>query len=269
MIKPKLSKSTFIKGLQCEKALYLYKHHYKLKDPISSSLQTTFDQGTNIGILAQKLFPNGVDVSPENHFKMVESVGKTLAYINNGESIIYEATFLYNDIISALDILVKDNDGWKAYEVKSSTKVTDTYIKDATIQYYTIINSGIELKDISIVHINNQYTKNGELDIHQLFTIESVYNQVLEFLPQIPNEIKRLKDAIDGSEIPQKDIGHHCFDPYDCDFKGTCWKHIPDYSVFDISNLNKKKKFDLYDQGIITLDQIDLDNTTLNSNQKL
>jgi hypothetical protein len=75
--------------------------------------------------------------------------------------------------------------------------------------------------------------------------------------------------VIDGSEIPQKDIGHHCFDPYDCDFKGTCWKHIPEYSVFDISNLNKKKKFDLYNQGIITLDQIDLDNTTLNSNQKL
>ena len=173
---------------------------------------------------------------------MVESVRETLDYINNGESIIYEATFIYNDVISALDILVKDNDGWKAYEVKSSTKVIDTYIKDATIQYYTIINSGIELKDISIVHINNQYTKNGELDIHQLFTIESVYDQVLEFLPQIPNEIKRLKDVVDGSEIPQKDIGQHCFDPYDCDFKGTCWKHIPEYSVFDISNLNKKKK---------------------------
>ena len=55
MSKYKLSKSTFIKGLQCEKALYLYKHHYKLKDPISSSLQATFDQGTNIGILSQEV----------------------------------------------------------------------------------------------------------------------------------------------------------------------------------------------------------------------
>ncbi len=269
MIKPKLSKSTFIRGLQCEKSLYLYKHHYKLRDPISSSLQTTFDQGTNIGILAQELFPNGVDASPENHFKIVESVGKTLDYINNGESIIYEATFLYNDIISALDILVKENDGWKAYEVKSSTKVTDTYIKDATIQYYTIINSGIDIKDISIVHINNQYVKKGEIDINELFTIESVYDKVLEFLPRIPNEVKRLKNIIESPDTPQVDIGSHCSDPYDCDFKGTCWKHIPEYSVFDISNLNKKKKFDFYNQGIITLDQIDLDNTTLNSNQKL
>ena len=60
---------------------YLYKHHYRLKDPTPSSLQAVFDQGTNIGLLAQELFPNGADASPENHFKMVESVGKTLDFI--------------------------------------------------------------------------------------------------------------------------------------------------------------------------------------------
>ena len=264
-----LSKSTFIRGLQCEKSLYLYKHHYKLKDPTPESLQAVFDQGTNIGVLAQELFHNGADASPENHFKMVESVGKTQYFISQGESIIYEATFLYNDVLAALDILVKDEEGWKAYEVKSSTKVSETYIKDAAIQYYTIINSGIDLKDISIVHINNQYTKDGELDIHQLFTIESVYDQVLDFLPRIPNEVRGLKNVIESHEAPNVDIGNHCSDPYDCDFKGTCWKHIPEYSVFDISRLNKDKKFNLYNQGVITLDQIDLSQTDLNPNQLL
>ena len=63
MANSRLSKSTFIRGLQ-EKSLYLYKHHYKLKDPIPTSLQAVFDQGT-ILILAQELFPNGVDASPE------------------------------------------------------------------------------------------------------------------------------------------------------------------------------------------------------------
>ena len=267
--KSRLSKSTFIRGLQCEKSLYLYKHHYRLKDTTPTSLQAVFDQGTNIGLLAQELFPNGADASPENHFKMVESVGKTLKFISQGKSIIYEATFLYNNVLAALDILVKDEEGWKAYEVKSSTKVSETYIKDAAIQYYTITNSGIDLKDISIVHINNQYTKDGELNIHQLFTIESVYDQVLEFLPPIPNEVRRLKNVIESTETPNVDIGNHCSEPYDCDFKGTCWKHIPDYSIFNISRLNKDKKFDLYNQGIITLDQIDLGQTDLNPNQVL
>ena len=43
-----------------------------------------FDQGTNIGLLAQELFPNGADASPENHFKMVESVCKTEDFISHG-----------------------------------------------------------------------------------------------------------------------------------------------------------------------------------------
>ena len=268
-MKSRLSKSTFIRGLQCEKSLYLHKHHYRLKDPTPSSLQAVFDQGTNIGLLAQELFPDGADASPENHFKMVESVAKTKGFISRGESIIYEATFLYDNVLAALDILVKDGEGWKAYEVKSSTKISETYIKDAAIQYYTITNSGIDLKDISIVHIDNQYTKNGELDIHQLFTIESVYDQVLEFLPRIPNEVRRLKSVIESPEVPSVDIGNHCLEPYDCDFKGTCWKHIPDYSIFNISRLNKDKKFDLYNQGVITLDDIDLGKTDLNPNQVL
>ena len=88
-------------------------------------------------------------------------------------------------MIVALDVLVKNAQGWKAYEVKSSTSVSDTYVKDAAIQYYTILNSGIDLKDISIVYINNQYVKEGKLKIDELFTIESVKDRVLEYLPAI------------------------------------------------------------------------------------
>ena len=141
----RLSKSTIIRGLQCEKSLYLYKHHYKSKD-LHLIPSTSFDRGTNIGLLAQELFPNGVDASPETYFKMHESIGKTLDFINKGETIIYEATFQFNDVIAALDILVKDDGGWKAYEVKSSTKVSETNIKMMPLQFYTIKNSRNRLK---------------------------------------------------------------------------------------------------------------------------
>ncbi|GGG51725.1 DUF2779 domain-containing protein [Bizionia arctica] len=269
MQKPILSKSTFIRGLQCEKSLYLYKHHYNLKDETPAQLQAIFNQGNNVGILAQELFPNGVDASPPNHFKMQESVFKTQDFIANGETIIYEATFQFNGVLAALDILVKHEDGWKAYEVKSSTSVSDTYVIDAAIQFYTIVNSGIDLKDISIVHINNQYVKNGEIDIQQLFTIESVYDRVLEVIPNIPNQVENLKQVIKQESIPNIDIGEHCNTPYSCDFKGHCWKHIPENSIFDISNLWASKKFQLYDKGITTFNQIDLDNNSLNANQQL
>ena len=106
MEKAILSKSTFIRGLQCEKSLYLYKHHYNLRDEISPQLQAIFDQGTNVGVLAQELFPGGVDASPSSHFKMQESVFKTKEFIKEGKQIIYEATFQFNGVLAALDILV-------------------------------------------------------------------------------------------------------------------------------------------------------------------
>ncbi|WP_415374222.1 DUF2779 domain-containing protein [Patiriisocius sp. Uisw_017] len=269
MKKPLLSKSTFIRGLQCEKSLYLYKHFYKLRDEVSPQLQAIFNQGSNVGVLAQELFPNGVDASPSSHFKMQESVLKTKDFIENGESIIYEATFQFNGVLAALDILVKDEEGWKAYEVKSSTSVSDVYINDAAIQFYTIVNSGIDLKDISIVHINNQYVKDDGIDIQELFTIESVYDRVREVLPKIPSQVGRFKQVILQDEVPAIDIGSHCSTPYNCDFRGHCWEHIPEYSVFNISNLWTSKKFDLYNKGIVTLDQIDLNNNPLNANQFL
>jgi hypothetical protein len=269
MKKPILSKSTFIRGLQCEKSLYLYKHNYNLRDEVSPQLQTIFNQGNNVGILAQDLFPYGIDASPSSYYKMQESVFKTIDFIKDGKSIIYEATFQFNGVLAALDILVKEDDGWKAYEVKSSTSVSETYIKDAAIQYYAITNSGIDLKDISIVHINNQYVKKGNIDINELFTIESVFHKVLEVLPSIPNQINRFKTVIKNDIQPDIDIGIHCDNPYSCDFKGLCWKHIPEYSIFNISRLRADKKFQLYNQGIVDFNQLDLDTAPLNSNQKI
>ena len=261
-----LSKSTFIRGIQCEKSLYLNKHAKSLRDPLSPEQEAIFSQGTNVGELAQGLFPGGVDCSPESYYNFQESVEKTHQEIKKGTKVIYEAAFQFNGVLAALDILVKEDDGWHAYEVKSSTKVSETYEMDATIQYYAISNSGIELKDISIVYINNQYTKDGPLDIHELFTIESVNDRVQELIVGIPNQVARFKNVLTASDSPNIDIGEHCHNPYGCDFSGHCWKHIPDYSIFNIARLRKPKKFDLYNQGIVNVEDIP-DDCDLNDKQ--
>ncbi len=165
MTKPILSKSTFLRGLQCQKSLWLYKHRYDLKDEITPQQEAIFSQGTNVGVLAQELFPEGVDAGAENYWEVEKGIANTQRLIDQGETIIYEASFLFDGVYAAMDILVKDDEGWKAYEVKSSTSVSETYINDAAIQYYILKNAGIDLKDISIVYINNQYEKNGDLDL--------------------------------------------------------------------------------------------------------
>ena len=191
-----LSKSTFMRGCQCQKSLYLYKYNPELKDEISASQQAIFDTGHNIGVLAQGLFPNGVNAEPLTPFEYQKSVLETAEYIKQSKQIIYEAAFQTKDgVLSAIDILVKENGNWKAFEVKSSTSVSDTYKLDAALQYYVISNSGIELEDISIVHINNEYERIGELEINQLFKIESVIEEVKGLQGFVKNKISELNSA--------------------------------------------------------------------------
>ena len=96
MTRKYLSKSTFITGLQCEKALYLKKFHPQLADEISINKQNIFDVGTQVGLLAQDLFPNGVSAAPKDYTKLPEAIQYTQDLINNGTEIIYEAGFEYD-----------------------------------------------------------------------------------------------------------------------------------------------------------------------------
>lgn len=263
-----LSKSTFLKGLQCDKHLYLYKNNKELLDPLSEMQQAIFSRGTDVGKLAQQLFPGGIDASPSSPKKFDESIKLTEELIKKGEQVIYEASFMFEQVLAAADIVVKKDDGWKVFEVKSSTSVNEVHINDAAVQYWIVSNLGYNVKDISIVYINNQYTRKGELDLNSLFSIESVLKLVLEKQKFVTEEVVRQKRVLYKKSIPKVDIGMHCTDPYPCGFIGYCWKHIPENSVFGISGMHLRKKFELYEKGIIKLKDIPND-CGLNKNQQL
>lgn len=263
-----LSKSSFIKGLQCDKHLYLYKYHKEWLDPLTDMQKAIFSRGTDVGKIAQQLFPGGVDASPKNIQEFDKAVKLTKELIDKNEKVIYEAAFINNEVLAAADIIVKDNDAWKIYEVKSSTSVNEVHINDAAVQYWIINNLGYKISDISIVYINNKYIRKGKLDLGQLFVIESVLNDVINKQAFVDKEIARQKKILAKKEIPDVDIGMHCTDPYPCGFIGYCWKHVPKKSIFNISGMHLRKKFELYDQNILKVEDIPGD-FPLNKNQKL
>jgi hypothetical protein len=264
-----LSKSTFVKGNQCTKALYLYKYQKHLMDEIDEAQQAVFDQGTDIGLLAQQLFPGGVDLSPEEYWNFGPSVKQTQAEITKGTRVIYEAAFIFDGTLSALDILMKEKKGYTAYEVKSSSsEVTDAYKMDAALQYYVMVNSGVKVNDFFIVNLNREYTRKGALDVKQLFKMTSVLEDIKLLQPGVEKKIGELKEVLKDKQVPAIKIGPHCGTPYPCLFKGHCWKHIPEYSVFDLSNV-RDKAWKLYNKGILRFEQLDaaLQEEYLNASQ--
>jgi len=228
-----LSKSTFMYGCQCPKRLWLHKFMPEVRDEEDEEQSAIFQSGTNVGLLARQLFPGGIDASPTTPYLYQQSVADTERYISDGHTIIYEAAFQYEGVLCAIDILVKNENNWYAYEVKSSTSVKPPQVQDAALQYYVITNAGLVLNDFFIVHLNNGYIRYGALDIAQLFTPTSVLEQVQELQTFIIEKAAELKKVLKLKTAPDIETGAQCDKPYPCDFYGYCSKdkeeEEPDY----------------------------------------
>ncbi|HAJ99167.1 MAG TPA: hypothetical protein DCM62_04005 [Bacteroidales bacterium] len=249
--RPVLSKSTFIRGLQCEKSLYLHKNRPFLRDPLPEWQQAKFTRGTKVGVIARNLYPDGRDATPKTHFQMADSAQKTMEWIEMGTQTIYEAAFVAENVVVALDILVQKPEGWIAIEVKSSLSISGTYLWDATLQYYVITSSGIALHDFFIATINPNYIRQGALEPQKLFVQTSVLAEIQERLPLIANKIQQLKEVTRLNTSPDISIGKHCYKPYPCDFIGHCWKNIKPPSVFDLLDLDLDQQHLLYGKGYL------------------
>lgn len=248
-----LSKSTFVRGSQCKKSLYLNKYHRHLRDKVDDSTQAIFDSGHKVGELAQDLFPGGVDTRFYEDFDVEKAVNKTKHLIESGVTVIYEAAFMFEECLTVIDILMNDGTGWKAYEVKSSASVKKEQILDISYQYFIITKSGLALEDIFIVYINNRYVRYGNPNISELFNIESLKDRVFENEEIIHKSILEFKEVLISDSIPVISIGEYCSKPYTCDFYTNCWKDIPENSIFELIGMRNKKKFSLYESGIISL----------------
>ncbi len=251
---PFLSKSLYIKGLQCHKALWLHKNRPELKDDVSTAQQAVFDAGTDVGILAQHLFPGGVEV-PYDGLSTAQQVTMTRRLIDEGVETIYEAAFNFDNIFCKVDILHKGVNGWGLYEVKNSTDKKDVYVNDIAVQYLIVTGSEIPVSSACLVHINNQYVRHGDIDVPQLFTILDVTEEIVAKQAELHENIAAMRSMLQG-EMPAIDIGPHCSNPYECSFSGYCWSHIPSPSVFDFADLGKPDGFALYKQGIVKMEDV-------------
>ena len=274
-----LSKSLFLKGIQCTKALWLKKYKKEVLTPPDAQMQHIFETGTKVGEKACELFPDGRKI-PYEGTTFEQKIALTKKWMDEGVKTIYEATFEYEGILVMVDILHKGEKGWEIYEVKSSTWNSDKsvddialYVFDATIQHYVLQGCGLKIAKTSVVLINSEYVRGDDLDIHQLFSIVNVDEKVAEYLEDIPTYHKSfISTLLDSQNEPDVEISRHCHTPYVCDAKEYCWKvqgGIPDYSVFDIFALTAKSKaLQLYREGIVKVEDIP-DDYSLTPNQAL
>jgi hypothetical protein len=251
-----LSKTLFLKGLQCPKYLYLSKYHPELMDETSAERGMRFEAGREVGVYARRLFPGGVEIPYEGQ-PLSEQVRQTRCEIETGATTLYEATFSHEGLLVKVDILQKGRNGWEIHEVKGSTKVEDRHLSDLAFQYHVVQGAGLPLARAGLAHINNEYVRMGEIDVEQLFKTRDFTQEVRDRQPFIIEEIDGQREALRGP-MPEIDIGRHCEDSYGCDFSGHCWAEVPEDSVLYLRGRGADK-YTLYAQGYRRFADLPLD----------
>lgn len=227
--KPLFSKTGYQKGVQCLKALYLYKYHSKLRDPLPEERRIRFETGHQIGTLAQALFPGGMNLRPGTASQPVADAQKTREAITSGRTVLYEPAFIYNQVIVYNDVLVKSDDGWHLFEVKSNIHIPDHYKEDLAVQAYVVRGSGQQLRSASIIHLKIPLSEiKADQPLQEIFDITDLTEECLERQAGIEKNIAEMQLTLALRRVPDIPTGAHCQTPYPCEFTGHCHGKAPE-----------------------------------------
>ena len=216
-----LTKTDFKEYLICPKWLWLKKKRPDLYTEPEKSLYTQklIKDGYEIEEFAKQLFPDGLEV-----------VGAKQALLENTQIFLedkqdmFQATFETDrGLFAKIDVLKFNSttNKWDLYEVKASSEIkTDlahNYIKDITFQTIVVEESGVEVGDSYIIHLNREYIRNGDINPTEMLTIVNVSDQVVECKGQVLLEIEdalrtmeRDEESLDRCECLYRSHGQRC-----------------------------------------------------------
>lgn len=263
-----LTKTDFIQYLNCPESLWLVKNKPKVfdkyKGKFSLFLEKLIKEGYEVEEYAKRLFPLGIEL-PEN--SSPEYTSQQLLTNNN---IFFQPSFVTdNNEFARVDILEKlNNNTFHLYEIKSTTSVKKEKLEDACFQKYVLNECGYKVSKISIIHLNKEYIKNGDIVPEELIEIIDVTEQIGDIYSSTVSKIKAASNFINEKTINEnkcscryKTRSNHC------DTFKYFNKDVPEFSIYEIERISSSKISQLVDSNQLSILDISL-NFVLNPKQK-
>ena len=197
-----LTKSDYLRYLQCQKCLWLSKHRKDLIEEVTETQQAVFDQGYEVENFARKLFKKGAEV--EGFYDVAKE--HTQELVDRGEKVIYQATALTEKLSAMADIFIFNTKSkkWDIYEVKSSTKVKDdVHIPDLCFQKIAFEEDGFEIGKTYLVLVNNDYVRKGKIEPKKFLKIEDISDDVENMRSTVEANILKALKFISQKEEPE------------------------------------------------------------------
>ena len=270
-----LTKSRYVSGLQCSKWIWLSFNDPSKLPKVDEATQHRFDEGHKVGELSKQLFPDGIEVKEQLNHQENDKESRELL---KKRKPLFEPGFIHKDgkCYARADILVPvEKDKWDIYEVKSSTSVKEEYIWDISFQKYCYESAGLKIRNCFVVHINNQYVRQGEIEPKEFFVIAPVSDEVETEIENVEDNIDKLFKVIALKEAPEIKPGSHCClgtEEYEkkkfnvIHEKDKFWKEHPECDIFDLYR-GGKKALELFNSGILHIRE--LEGHKLNDKQQI
>jgi len=253
----RISKSKFVAGMQCLKRLYYQVHQPELAEEEDEGLESRFEQGEAVGLLAHRRFPGGVLVGFENGID--GALANTAALIDDSSvPAIFEATFQHANTLVRVDILERrPNNRWRLIEVKSSVEVKPHYLYDLAIQRYVLSACGLDIFSACLMHLNRDYRYDGiQHDLGTLFAIQNQTMQIRKLEADLPGLLSAQRTALAQLAAPDISPGPQCADPYRCEFYGYCNPEPPEHHISLLPRLSVKQQGALVELGVSRITEI-------------
>jgi hypothetical protein len=253
-----LTKSNYLKHLQCPKALWLCKKRPDLlPQEVDAARQRVFNQGYEVESYAYKLFPKGIDAQKENDF--AGSIAQSKKLLQAKTPTIFQPTISAKNLFCRADIISYNSTTkqWDIYEVKSSTQDKEIHLADLAFQKICFEEAGYAIGKLNLIHVNNQYIRKGEIEPKKLLIIKDLTKEVNKLIAETKLNIKNTFKVLALKLEPKVLILNYCHYPYACDFIDYCWKNIPDESIYSIAGGLKEDKLKmLLEKGILEIKDI-------------
>lgn len=227
-----LTKSQFMAYMRCPVGLWLIKNRPDLVPAVDVETKRSFAMGNEVDMLAKQLFPSGTEISGYNH----TGWENTQKAILNGAQIMFQPTAVTRDLSAKADIVTNGEvpATWDIREVKMNTEVKKENLIDLAFQKICFQEAGMQIDKTYLVHVNNQYVRNGDINVQDFLVSEDVTAEVNAILPEIKQSIsealKLLDDHTDFSDL----LLQRCLDPLKCEFVGYCIKGYQEiYNIAD------------------------------------
>jgi len=258
MQQSRLSKSRITSFRQCPKRLWLEVNRPKLTE-VTAQMQAAFDTGHCVGEIAQRAYPDGILIAPDNN--LARALADTRAALPLGKPL-FEATFQNEGVLIRADLLLPVEDAWHMAEVKSTTGVKNYHHQDVATQVWVVQGQGLRIGAMSVRHIDRDFTLQTPGDFAGLLMDADVSEPVQDLLPGLPQIVQQARATLAGGE-PAITTGPHCSDPFECPFQAYCVGQQapgPEYPVTLLPGIRGKRiARELMAEGLLDLQQVQQD----------